>query len=105
MFFIRVNIISIGNKLLDEIFDERKYNEKMSDYCLILNNEHSNRILQIDNTRKIFLLTYAFKKPIQNFIYNYKSICPYELSKIIQTFSTSDTDIVHFLFIFSNENK
>ena len=76
----------------------------MYDNCLRLDNEHSNRILQIDRTRRIFVLTYAFKKPIQNFIYNYKSIFPYQLSKIIQTFSTS-ADIVHFLFIFSNENK
>ena len=76
----------------------------MTNYCERLNNEHHNKILLIDNTRRIFSLTYALKKPIEDFSYNYKAIYPYQLSKIIQTFSTSDTEIWHFLFIFSNEN-
>jgi len=98
-------IISTGNDLLYQIFDERRYNNKMSEYLIRLNNDHAKCILRIDKSRKIFSLALAFKKPLKNFVYNYKTNCNYNMKEIIQTFFTKDTEILHLLFIFSNEEN
>ena len=98
-------ILFSGNKLLCDIFDERKYNEKTSNYCKRLNDEHITNILNIDRSRRYFFLTLAFKKPLIEFSYNYRYIYPHSLKEIIQTFFTSDTEILHFIFMFSNVNN
>ena len=104
-FSLEPKIISFGNKLLYEIFDERKYDNKMSDYCARFNKEFQSFFCSLDKRRRVLNLTFAFQKPLKNFSYNYRAICPYHLSKIIQTFLTVDTEIYHFAFIFSNDNK
>ena len=96
-------IISFGNKLLYEIFDERHYEEKMSDYCERYNKELIDYILKLDKSKKFFSLIFAFKKPLKDLSYNYTTTWPYQLSKIIPTFFTPDTEIIEYLFIFSND--
>ena len=75
----------------------------MSNYCNRLNKEINTKIIEIDKSKSCLNITFAFKKPLKDYNYNYKTNCPYHLSKIIQTFFTSDTEIWHFLFIFSND--
>ena len=104
-FSLEPKIISFGNKLLHEIFDERKYDDKMIDYCRRFNTDFSNYFLKFDKRRKLLNLTFAFKKPLKNFSYNYRVICPYHLSKIIQTFFTNEAEIYHYCFIFSNDKE
>ena len=72
----------------------------MNDFCARFNKERNNYILQLDKSRRIFCLTFSFKKPMKDFSYNYKAICPYQMNKIIQTFTTQDIEVLHFLFIF-----
>ena len=104
-FSIEPKIISFGNKLLYEIFDERKYDSKMDNYCKRFNDEFESYFLKLDRKRRVLDLTYAFKKPMKNFSYLYKAISRYHLSKIIQTFITRDAEIYHYSFIFSNDNE
>jgi len=96
-------ILSYGNKLLYEIFDERKFDKNMVDYCLRFNTEFEKYFHKLDNKRRIYNVTNAFKKPLKNFSYSYRAICPYHLSTIVQTFFTKDTEIYHYAFIFSND--
>ena len=96
-------VISYGNKLLYEIFDERKFGEFLSDCCGKLNNEINEYLLEIDKSRKCLNITYAFKKPLKDFSYNFKMKASYDMARIIQTFMTSETEIWHFLFLISKD--
>jgi hypothetical protein len=95
-------VISYGNKLLYEIFDERKYGKFLSDCCKKLNTETNKYILGLDKSRNCLNMTFAFKKPLKDFSYNFKVKQSYDLARIIQTFITSETEIWHFLFLISN---
>ena len=98
-------ILSYGNKLLYEIFDERKYDAKMDDYRSRFNNEFNTYFHNLDCKKRVYNITYAFQKPLKDFSYNYRTISPYNLIRIIQTFFTKDTEIYHYLFIFSNDKE
>ncbi len=95
-------VISYGNKLLYEIFDERKYGKILSDCCKKLNKEIDKIILDLDKSRYSLSITFAFKKRLKDFSYNFKWKATYDLARIIQTFITSETEIWHFLFLISN---
>ena len=96
-------IISYGNKLLYEIFDERNYGKNMDEYCARFNKEITKKIAEMRSKRRCLNIIFTFKKPLQNFSYNYRTKCNIHLTNIIQTFFTSDTEIWHFLFLFSND--
>lgn len=96
-------VISTGNKLLYEIFDERKYGEIMIECCKKLNGGVNKIILELDRRRRCLNTTLAFKKPFKDFSYNFKIKSSYDLVRIIQTFITPEVEIWHFLFIISND--
>ena len=98
-------LISFGNKLLYKIFDGKHFDRNMKDNCSKYNNELIDYILKLGKVKRCFSLTLAFKKPLKDFTYNYTMTCPYQLSKKIPTFSTSDTEIIEYLFIFSNNKN
>lgn len=74
----------------------------MSDCCKKLNKEIDKIILDLDKSRYSLSITFAFKKPLKDFSYNFKWKATYDLARIIQTFITSETEIWHFLFLISN---
>ena len=96
-------IISFGNKCLYEIFDERKYGKNLTDCCKNLNNKIVDNILESDKSRKCLTITFAFKKPVKNFSYNYKLKSTYDMVRIIQTFVSTEIEVWSFLFVVSND--
>ena len=107
-FSLLPKIVSTGNKLLYEIFDERSYNKKFSEYSKRLNNEHIQQILKINTSKNIFFLTLSIKKPNINFSFNYRTVYnnnTYNINEIIQTFFTTDTEILHLIYVFSNDKN
>ena len=96
------NIISYGNKCLYEIFDERKYGKNLGDCCKNLNNRIVDNILESDKRRRCLNITFAFKKPVKDFSYNYKLKSSYDLTRIIQSFVTTEIEVWSFLFLVSN---
>lgn len=77
----------------------------MIEYCERFNIQFQDYCINLDKRRRALNLTFAFQRPLKNFSYNYRAICPYHLTKIIQTFLTFDTEIYHYAFIFSNDNE
>ena len=103
--YFEPRLIKLGKKLLYEIIEERKYGLILKDGCIRLNKEVETNILEIPSGRRFLLLTFAFKRPVKDISYFYKVKPPFELSRIIQNFVTNDTEILHFLFIVSNDNR
>ena len=101
--FLEPRIISLGNKLLYEIFDERKYGKALTDCCVRLNKELNKSILEVDRRRRCLNMTFAFKKPLKDFSYNFRMKSSFDLARIIQTFFTADTEVYHLLFMISND--
>lgn len=101
--FLEPKIISIGNKLLYEIFDEKQYGINLDESCVQFSNNMINNILTMTKTKRCLSLIMPFKKPTKNFSYNYKIKKTYDLSKIIQTFVTTELEVWNFLFIISND--
>ena len=101
--FLEPRIISLGNKLLYEIFDERKFGKSLTDCCVRINEELNNSILEVDRRRRCLNITFAFKKPLKDFSYNFKIKSSFDLSRIIQTFFTPDIEVYHLLFMISND--
>jgi hypothetical protein len=101
--YLEPRLIKYGNKLLYEIFDERKFAMILQECCIRLNKEVGSNILKIFTLKRFLIITYAFKKPATDFSYNFKTKPPFNLSKIIQTFVTDDIEVWHFLFIVSND--
>ena len=89
-------VITYRNKLLYELFDERKYSKILHDCCTKLNKETDKIILDLDNNCNCLNITFAFKKPLKDFSYNFKGKASYDLARIIQTFITSESEIWHF---------
>lgn len=86
-------IISNINKYLYELFDERKFGKNLDDCCNDLNNQIADNILELDKKRKFLHITFAFKKPVKDFSYNYKMKSSYEMTRIIQTLVTTEIEV------------
>jgi hypothetical protein len=96
-------IISYGNKCLYELFDERKYGNSLDDCCKNLNNKIVDNIFESDKRRRCLIITFAFKKPVKDFSYNYKLKSTYDMVRIIQTFVSTEIEVWSFLFVVSND--
>ena len=103
--YLEPKLIKLGNKLLYEIFDERKFTMGLQDLCIRFNKEIGTNILEMSSgRRRCLIITYAFKKPAKEFCFNYRTKRGFDVARIIQTLITDDIEIWHFLFIVSNDN-
>lgn len=101
--FLEPKITCFGNKLLYENFDEKKFGTNLNECCLSFSNDMIDNILTMTKTKRCLNIIMPFQKPVKNFSYNYKIKKSYDLSKIIQTFVTTEIEVWNFLFIISND--
>jgi hypothetical protein len=94
-------IINKGNKILLDKLNDQKYDfEKANDLNKIINKEHSDYILTLENNAKVYLLYEIYENPVSNYIFKFISYGKDIHSKIIQTFCNEYLTCNHYVFFF-----
>ena len=66
----------------------------------IINKEHSDYILTLENNTKVYLLNEIYENPVSNYIFKFISYGKDIHSKIIQTFCNKYLTCNHYVFFF-----